>query len=343
MAITYNSVDIRGVAAEPIIEEILFENSTIADGLVTFEDDVKAETIFTEATATATLQAYTCGIPTAAGSLDAFDSVVTPAKGQFYQEFCPDTIRFSRFKRDMKPGAWNTMSTEFERVIIGGVYAKKVSLALETSFWNNASTGTKAAIAGLTAGTLQTEVSAAEKTLAAALPTVASMAFDGVIARMIYNSSNATATPGVGGRVKVAGTTITSANIKAEYDKVYAAIPAQVLTGSEMPMIYAPKSHMQLINIFNNDVTQFKTAFAVNDARTEYYFNGVKIVFVPIPGNVLIAALKSHIVWATDLLSDINTVQLDKIANNREDMFIKNNVAITSHVANQRFNVLYVG
>ena len=28
MAITYNVVDIRGKAAEPIIEEILFENTT---------------------------------------------------------------------------------------------------------------------------------------------------------------------------------------------------------------------------------------------------------------------------------------------------------------------------
>jgi hypothetical protein len=44
-ATTYNSVDIRGVAAEPIIEEILSENKTIAEDLVTFETDIKAETI----------------------------------------------------------------------------------------------------------------------------------------------------------------------------------------------------------------------------------------------------------------------------------------------------------
>jgi hypothetical protein len=34
--------------------------------------------------------------------------------------------------------------------------------------------------------------------------------------------------------------------------------------------------------------------------------------------------LKSHLVWCTDLVADINnTVQLDKIVLNREDMFIK--------------------
>lgn len=119
MAVDYNSVAYRGVAAEPIVEEILFENATIAKSLVTFETDVKAETIFTEATATATLQAYTSGVPTSAGSLDAFDVVVTPAKVQFYQEFDPNSLRFSRFKRDMKAGAWEIMSTEFERVVVG--------------------------------------------------------------------------------------------------------------------------------------------------------------------------------------------------------------------------------
>jgi hypothetical protein len=44
---------------------------------------------------------------------------------------------------------------------------------------------------------------------------------------------------------------------------------------------------------------------------------------VPIPEKIVIAALKSHLVWCTDLVADINTVQLDKIALNREDMFIK--------------------
>ena len=143
MAITYNQVAYRGVAAEPIVEEILFENQTIAKGLVTFETDVKAETIFTEASATATLQAYTSGAPTSAGSLNAFDVAVTPTKVQFYQEFDPNNLRFSRFKRDIKPGAWEIMSNEFERIVIGGLYAKQVSLAAELEFWQGATAATQ--------------------------------------------------------------------------------------------------------------------------------------------------------------------------------------------------------
>lgn len=341
MAITYNSTDIRGVAAEPIVEELIFENKTVADELVSFEDDIKAETIFTETSATATMQAYTCGIPTAAGSLNAFDTVVTPIKVQYYQEFCPETLRFSRFKRDMKPSAWNNFSTEFERVVIGGVYAKQISADLENKFWNNVLSGTKTAIAALTPGTGQGSVGAAEQTLIAA--TTAGL-FDGVVAKMIYNNSNAAGTSGLGTRVKVVGTTITASNIKAEYDKLYAAIPAVALSSQyEKPYLYVPHSHMQFINIYNNTPTNYTKPFDVNDARDKYFFNGLEIKFVPLPENVMIAAPKSNIIWATDLKSDFNKIQVDKIAANREDYFIKAEMTIASHVVNQKYNVLYIG
>ena len=108
MAITSNSIDILGVAAEPIIEEILFQNNTLNKGLVTFEDDVKAETIFTEASADATMQQFTSGAPTSSGDLSSWDAKVTPEKVMFYQEFDPETLRFSRYKRSMSPSAWET-------------------------------------------------------------------------------------------------------------------------------------------------------------------------------------------------------------------------------------------
>lgn len=129
----------------------------------------------------------------------------------------------------MKAGAWEIMSTEFERVVVGGLYAKKVSLAAENEFWNGVKAATKTAVAALTSGTANTSVGAAEKTAVAAL-TVSQI--DGVLVKMIYNDSNDTLTAGVGTRIKVAGTTISSSNIKAEYDKIFAAIPAVVLTSA---------------------------------------------------------------------------------------------------------------
>lgn len=340
MAIVYNKVDIKGVAAEPVIEEILFENNTISKGLVTFETDVKAETIFTEASATATLQEFVCGIPTSSGALSAFDSVVTPKKGMFYQEFCPDNLRFSRFKRDMAAGAWNVFSSEFERVLIGGIYAKKISLALENEFWNGATAATQTAVAALTAGTPNASVGTEEKALVAGLTP---SQIDGIVTKMIYNDSNATQTGALGARIKVKGTAITAANIKAEYDKIYALIPAEVLAGTEQPIIYAPKSHKQMIVQANNVVSDFNKPFDVDASAQNIYFLGLRVEFVPTPEKVVIVALKSHLFWVTDLESDVNTMKVDKIAENREDMFIKNVMTIGAHVANQKFNVLYVG
>jgi len=341
MPINYNVVAIRGKAAEPVIEELVFENKTVSEGLVTFEDEVKAETIFTETGATVTMQAYTSGAPTSAGSLDAFDTLVTPAKFQYYQEFDPNALRFSRFKRDMKPGAWNIMSTEFERILVGGVYAKKISFDIESKFWSNALPATKTAVAALVAGLPNTSVGAAEQALVAA--TTAGL-FDGVVQKMIYNSSNATGTAGVGARVKVVGTSINAANVKAEYDKIYSVIPPVVLAAPVGEVyIYAPQSHKQFINIYDNNPSNFKLAFSVSADKSQYYFNGIEIKFVPLPENVLIASPKMHIIWCTDLASDINLLQIDKIANNREDMFIKANMTVAAHVANQKFNVLYVG
>ena len=123
----------------------------------------------------------------------------------------------------MKPGAWEIMSSEFEQLVIGGLYAKQISNAFENEFWNGATSATKTAVAALTAGTGNTSVGAAEKTKVAALAT---SQIDGILVKMIYNDSNASATAGVGTRIKVAGTTLTAAVLKVELDKVYAAIPA---------------------------------------------------------------------------------------------------------------------
>jgi len=340
MAIVSNSIDIKGNAVEPIIEEILFQNNTVAKGLVTFEDDVKANTIFTEADATATMQAWISGIPTSAGSLNSWDAEVTPEKVMFYQEFNPDSLRFSRYKRSMQPGAWNNFSTEFERVVIGGIYSKQISLSAERNFWLGAKSATKATIAGLTAGTPQTSIGAEEQAMVASSLGEQGL-FDGLLTKILYNNSRASGTAQVGERVKVVGTTIDASNIKAEYAKVFTAIPAEVLQNGAKPIIYAPYSHSQLIAEFNNNVANYKDAFLVSGDT--YSYNGIKIEFVPFPEDVMLCAKKEHLFWVTDLQSDYNTMKMDRIAANSEEYFLKTVASEGAHVANQKFNVLYVG
>lgn len=332
IALTAGSSSASGKQYEPILEELLFENKTVGEQLVAFEDDVKSSTEITEVSTTVAMQAYTSGVPSSSGSLTSVGTVITPVKVMYYQEFDPNTLRPSRYGLTMKKGAWETASTEFERVVLG-LYGRKISYDAELKWWNNALSGTKTAVAALTPGAGQGSVGAAEQAYVASL---SAGQFDGIITRLIYNGG------ALGTRIKVAGTTITSTNIKAEYDKVYAAIPAVVLADKSEPVrIYAPYSHIQMINQYNNVVTNYKDAFIIKDDKAT--FNTVEIVFVPSPENCLVAAKPSHLLWATDLLADINKMEINKIANNRDDMFVKHVFTIFAHCMNQAYNVLYLG
>lgn len=332
MAISYNSIDIKGLAFEPVIEEILFENKTIGQGLVDFVEGVKNEIIFTENSNGVYQQAYTSGSPTSIGTFSLVDIAVTPTKVLYYQEFDTDTLRPTRFKKDMKQGAWETMSSEFEKVVLGN-YGTKISLDAEQLFWNGATSATKTTVAALTATTSNTGVGTAEKTYVAAATT---SLFDGIVTKMIYNNS------AVGGRVKVVGTTITSSNIAAEYLKVYSAIPAVVINGVDAPYIYAPYSHKQLINNYNISAT-YRDLFSADIKADSYFYNGIEIKFVPLPENCMIAGIWSNFKWVCDLVSDINQMKIDKISNNQDKNFLKVVFTQASHVANQAMNVLYLG
>lgn len=337
ISLTAGSSTASGKQYEPILEELLFENKTIGDQLVAFADDVKASTEITEISATVAMQAYSSGAPSSSGTLTSTGTVITPVKVMYYQEFDPNTLRASRYGLTMKSGAWECASTEFEKAVLG-LYSRKISYDADAKFWNNATSATKAAIAALTPGAGQGSVGAAEQTYAASLT---AGQFDGIVTRMIYNNG------ALGTRIKRLGTTISSTNIKAEYDKLYGDIPAVVLNSrDEACRIYAPYSHIQFINQFNNVATNYKDVFVVTDLgkpTQKVFFYGLEVVFVPLPENCMIAAKPSHLLWATDLEADINRMEINKITNNREDYFVKHIFTIFAHVMNQSYNVLYLG
>jgi hypothetical protein len=88
MAISYSTkVDIRGKAVEQILEEVLFANKTIADGYVTFNTDIKAGTIFTEASVSVAAQLYTGLALTSSGDMTITDRIITPTKLEYKQTF----------------------------------------------------------------------------------------------------------------------------------------------------------------------------------------------------------------------------------------------------------------
>ena len=333
MAISYNPVEFTGPAFEEIFMELLYQNETVNQQKVRLLTNIKANTVITEMDVDVTLQPYTCGIPESDGDISINDGLLAPCKFMSYQEFCPDDLRFSRFSTGMRAGAWEIINEDWVRIVME-TYATKMSRQAEVNFWSGASTATKAAVAALTPGPLQTEVSTEEQALVASLTT---SLCDGIASYLIYNNG------AVGKRIKVVGTTIDATNIGAEYATLYASIPSVLLTASNVAdtKIFAPESHLQLIRVFNLNQT-FRDTFTT-DANGNYFFLGVKIEFVPLPENTMVAGRFSNLIWGTDLTADYGTIMIDKVANNADTRFFKGVFTQGATVVNQAQMVLYVG
>jgi hypothetical protein len=338
MAISYTSVDIRGKAVEPILEEVLFANKTIADGYVTFNSDIKAGTIFTEASVDVTAQLYTGAALSSSGSMTVVDRIITPTKLEYKQTFLQESLRAGRFGRSMNPGAFNIESSEFASTVLAQ-YAPNVSQDAESIFWGGITEATQSAIAALTPGAGQGAITAATQTAVAALtPGLV----DGVFAKVLYDKS------ALGGYIKVTGQTVTSSNIAAECAKIYAAIPAQLLADTVSPVvIYAPRAWRQLARIANNAVgaaqqVNFLFDSAANDSKC--YYNGVEILFVPTPNNLMAyAQRKAAVSWNTDLLDDVNRFEVGKLVNDGDTQFVRTIYTLAANVGQATTGVLYGG
>jgi hypothetical protein len=339
MAISYTSVDIRGKAVEPILEEVLFENKTIADGYVTFNTDIKAGTIFTESGVDVTAQLYTGAALSSSGSMTITDRIITPTKLEYKQTFLQEALRAGRFGRSMRPGAFNIESSEFASTVLAQ-YAPNVSQDAENIFWGGITAATKTAIAALTPGAGQGSITAATQTAVAALT---AGLIDGVFAKVLYDNA------ALGGYIKVTGTTVTAANIAAEMAKIFAAIPAENLLDNVSPtVIYCPRAWKQLCYNANNAVgaaQQINFQITGNDFNSaKVYYNGIELLFVPAPNNLMAyAQRKAAVSWNTDLLDDVNRFEIGKVYNDADIQFVRTIYTFAANVGQATKGVLYGG
>lgn len=339
MAISATIVDIRGVAVESILEEVLFANKTISEGYVTFNTDIKAGTIFTEANVAVTAQLYTGAALSSSGTITTTDRTITPTKLEYKQTFLQEALRSARFNRSMAPGAWNIESDEFASSVLAMV-GPKVSADAESIFWGGITAATKSAIAGLTPGAGQLAITAATQTAVAALT---SGLVDGVFAKVLYDNA------AVGQYVKVTGTTVTAANIATEVGKIFAAIPSQnLLDTTDVTMIYAPRAWKQLVYNANNAVGASQQVNFVIDGSnfndSKVFYNGIEIVFVPTPNNLMAyAQRKSAVSWNTDLVDDVNRFEVGKLVNDGDTQFVRSIYTLAANIGQATTGVLYGG
>lgn len=328
--INYSPIEFTGTDYEEIFMEVLFQNETLNLNKVRFITDIKAQTVITELNVNTAIQAYTCAAPTPAGSININDALLTPCKLMSYDEFCPDDLRFSRFSNSMRAGAWEIMPEDWMRIVMEQ-YGIKTSRLAEENYWNGMTAATKAFIAG---APLSAMITAEVKAYAVAAPLTLC---DGILSYLIYNNGAA------GTATNVVGVAITVLNIWDEYKRIYSAISPVLLTASNIreTKIYAPESHLQLIQMYNTDQL-YRDKFSVDNAGN-YYFLGVKIEFVPLAENTLIAGRYSDLIWGTDLTSDFGYVKIDVVQNNADTRFIKQVFTQAAAAVSQIQKVIYVG
>jgi len=339
MAISYTSVDIRGKAVEPILEEVFFENKTLKEGYVTFNSDIKAGTIFTEAGVDVTAQLYTGSALSNSGSMSITDRIITPTKLEYKQTFLQESLRAGRFGRSMSPGAFNIESSEFASTVLAQ-YAPAVSEDSEKIFWGGITSATKTAIAALTPGSAQGSITAATQTAVAALT---AGLVDGVFAKVLYDNA------AIGGYIKVTGTTVTAANIAAEVGKIFLAIPTENLNDTVSPtVIYCPRAWKQLCYNANNAVgaaQQINFQIDGNNFNTsKVFYNGIELIFCPAPNNLMAyAQRKAAVSWNTDLLDDVNRFEVGKLVNDGDVQFVRTIYTLAANVGQATKGVLYGG
>lgn len=347
MAVNYTGGKENQTELEQILEELYAESFTIREGLIEVNQGHKSGADVYESGVDVTAQAATTAGVTATGNIGLnVNKTGVPLVSYEYQDVIEeDSLKGTRFERSMARGAFNIVSDEFDQKVLIQV-APAIGEDVENMIWNGATTAQKAAIAALTPGAAQGSISAGAQTLVAAMPT---NLFNSIPATILYNNSQAKATPGagLGDYIKVPSiSAVTSASIAAEYAKAYLAAPSKVINHrGEAPVIFAPLGDRQLIKIANNAVGAAQQInFLVEGAgeSERIYYNGIEIKFVPLVG-FRILAIPSYLKLLTDLTSDVNALMIGQMANGARQRYIKNIQSMATWVVGQKYITLYGG
>jgi len=340
MALDYTGKEaVRGRQIAEIAVEQLYQDQSIAKGIIAVDTGAKHGVTKTETSNDVNEQAYTGQALTADGNFTLFDYQVNHVKGESKVDILTDTLRDTPFADDMSPGAANIDSSRFMQLAadqLGG----KVAYKAQVQRWIGVDAATKVAIAALTPGAGQGSITAAMQTKIAALPTTLR---NGWLASTLYNAWNATKTAGLGTYIKVTGTTLTSANVADEFAKIYVKIPVVERDDKFNPYILnAPLSVKALIKIANNSVGAASNKNFL-DENDNISYNGIAINFVELPDNVILGAPSKSLALNMDLESDDNMLEVGEYANGSDVKYFRNINAWSVHVSRQGKNVLYGG
>lgn len=340
MAVNFIGAKATTTEVEEVFAHLYADAPTIREGLINIQQGHKSGADVYESKLSVTFVAASdSAVADAANGIDATvsKSPVDLSRMMVEATLSQAQLRNTKFETSMSPGALQQNSDEFDNKVMV-MLPTAIAEATEKVIWNGATVATKAAIAALVPGAGQGSISAGAQTLVAAMPTAL---VDSLPATILYNNSQAKVSAGVAGLgdyLKVAGTTVTAANIAVEYDKIYQAIPEEQ---DGKVTIYAPIKDKSLMMTANNSVGAASNKnFLFENGKASY--NGVPVEFVQLKG-FRIAANPQQLLLLMDLASDVSMTASGDVANGSQKKWYKHVNAMRTWVVNQKFITLYNG
>lgn len=343
MADTYTGAKYPQSVVEQIFADVYAEAKTLRDGLININESHKSSTEVTETTTDVTQQAYDIdGVDlTGAGSVNkVYGTQVTLNKFQYDGVVPFNHLAGTRFEKSIAAGAANYISNEYEQKVLINIMPA-IGTSLDKAIWNGATTAQKSAIASLTPGAAQASLTAYGQTLVAAMPT---NQFNSLPATIIYNASQAKGTPGAGlgdYRKVLTPVTITSANIAAEYLRMYNTHFNAVPDSSEsLHKIFAPLGDKALMVAANKGATTVNPDFV--ELNGKWTYNGYEVIFVPMVG-FRIMCDPMYLLFLTDSKNDAQSLEQQRGANLADFQIWKSISFAETFPVNQRYITLYGG
>lgn len=346
MADNYTGSKYPQKIVEEIFTDVYSEARTFRDGLINIDDKHKTNTEVTETTTTVLSKAYSVdGVnPASTGTTnDVFATQVALNKFQYDGKVLYNQLKGTRFEKSVAAGAASYISDEYDRRVVAN-RIPAIGASVERAIWNGATTALKASIASLTPGAAQGSLTAYGQNLVAAMPT---NQFNSVPATIIYNSSNAKATPGagLGDYIKVlTPVTLTAANIAAEYLKLYQthfnAVKNNGGSSTSIHKIFAPLGDKALMVSANKGATTVNPDFV--QIGDNFTYNGYTIEFVDLDG-FRIMCDPDFLLFLTDLTSDAQSFEQQRGVNLADYQIWKSIMEAETFPINQRYITLYGG
>ena len=345
MPINYTGTTRNHSELEAIQEELYQDSKTLRERVIDIEEGHKSGTDVYESKVEVAMTALNTGEVTATGDIDlnVQKTPVSLVAFNYEDRINDNVLKGTRFEKSMKAGAYNVVSDEFDKKVLIQIQPA-IGADIENKIWNGATAATKVLVAALVPGASQGSITAAAQAAVAAMPTTL---FDSLIVRILLNDSQSKTVPGsgLGDYIKVTGTTISASNIAAQYSLLYQGAPSKV-TDSPDAEFFAPLAHRAFIKAANNTVgaaQQVNFVIEGAGANEKIYYNGHKINFHPVGATFVVFTIPVYLKVLTDSLSDLNSLQVDKVANGAMQRYIKNTNAMSTWVTNQRYITLYGG